>query len=392
MLASMKTLVFSLLLILAQIPGALGASPTVAELAQAARDAKARGESHRALYYLQQVLLIDPGNQSALRAQARLLAAEGYPVQAGQRWQQLPLDAEAQQGLIAAAAVSQVASAAPAEPSPMDNGGVGAPEAAAAPSLEAGQGVWVNGDLPGRIKAINAYNLKAPRLQRLRHVFVAAGSIHVVKGQPVLTLDLRPVRIAGSGLQGEAQAHLWLTVLARGARGVKPQAWQALAAELAAALKDERRISGIHLSPDTGTEALAPLFEALRAQLKLPLSILVPTATPADFQRVDLVVLRGWGRGTDLDAYSVRIRDQVSAFLKAAGPNQGKAMIGLPVRGPQGAETFRAGRDAIGAVLTPDQPGPMGLGLMGLVDDSSGLSADWVPGVWQQAAIPVAGP
>jgi hypothetical protein len=394
MLCAMKSLIYRFLLTFALLPAGLFAAPSVSELAQSARDAQARGETHRAMHYLQQIIDQDPNNESALRAQARLLGAAGYPVQAAVRWAKLPQDAEAQAGMAAAAAVTQTAEA----PAAVSNGMVAAAtiinSAADAPAgaLEPGQGVWVNGDLNTRVKAINEFNLKAPKAQRLRYVFVAAGSIHLSHGKPVLTLDLRPVRIAAAALGGESQAHVWLNVMGRGAHGLKASAWQDVAAQLATALAAEPKIGGVHLAPDSSLKGIRPLIEALRSQIHLPLSALVATATAPDFDVVDLVVLRGWGRNQDLDAYKSRIRDQVSGFMRAAGSNQAKAMVGLPVRGPQGPEFFRAGRDSIGAVLTPDQSGPMGLGLMGLVDDASGLSADWKPEVWQTALNPVAGP
>lgn len=392
MLSAMKSLIYRFLLTFALLPAGLFAAPSVSELAQSARDAQARGESHRAMHYLQQILDQDPANESALRAQARLLSAAGYPVQAGLRWAKLPQDAEAAAGVAAALAVTQNAQAS-AELTPVLDPNTGQPVISAATGpLEPGQGVWVNGDMSTRLKAINAYNLKAPQAQRLRHIFVAAGSIHLSHGQPVLTLDLRPVRIAAAALAGEAQAHVWLTVMARGARGLKADAWKAVAAQLSSALAAEPKIAGVHLMPDVSLKALAPLVQALRGQTRLAISALVPTATAEDFDGLDLVVLRGWSRSQDLDAYKSRIRDQVAGFLRAAGSNQSKAMVGLPVRGPQGPDFFRAGRDSISAVLTPDQSGPMGLGLMGLVDDASGLSADWKPEVWDIALNPVAGP
>jgi hypothetical protein len=367
-------------------PFAAGAAaPTVPELAQAARNANARGEAHRAIHYLQQILDQEPGNESALRAQARLLGAQGYPVQAGERWARLPKDAEALQGLAAAAAAASATAEAAGQVDP-------ALLATASAALEAGQGVWVNGDLSSRVKVINDFNLAAPKAQRLRYVFVACGSIHLAHGSPVLTLDLRPARIAASTLAGEAQAHLWLTVSTRGAKGLGPAAWQGVASQLAGALASEPKIGGIHLAPDGSLKAIGSLIAALRGATRLPLSALLPTATAADFAAVDLVVLRGWGRNLDPEAYKSRIRDQVAGFMRAAGGNQAKAMVGLPVRGPQGPELFRAGRDGIGLVLTPDQGGPMGLGLMGLVDDDSGLGADWDPQVWEIAKNPVQGP
>jgi hypothetical protein len=360
-------------------------------LAQSARDAQARGETHRAIHFLQQILDQDPNNESALRAQARLLTAAGYPVQAGLRWAKLPQDAEAMAGAAAAAALTNTVTELSISNTAATGNAVGGADVPAG-ALEPGQAVYVNGDLSTRVKAINAFNLKVPRAQRLRHVFVAAGSIHLNHGKPVLTLDMRPARIAAAALAGEAQAHLWFTVIARGGRSLQASAWQDVAAQLAAAIQTEPKLGGVHLVPDTSIAALGPLLAALRAQVHIPLSVLVPTAVPSDFDAVDLVVLRGWSRNNDPEAYKSRIRDQVAGFMRAAGSNQAKAMVGLPVRGPQGPELFRAGRDSIGAVLTPDQAGPMGLALMGLVDDSSGLSADWKPEVWDIAQNPVSGP
>lgn len=392
MLSAMKSLIYRFLLTFALLPAGLFAAPTVSELAQSARDAQAHGETHRAIHFLQQILDQEPNNESALRAQARLLGAAGYPIQAGQRWAKLPQDAEAMAGVAAAAALtSTVAEQSVSNAGTATGNAIGGADIPAG-ALEPGQAVYVNGDLSTRVKAINAFNLKVPRAQRLRHVFVAAGSIHLNHGRPVLTLDMRPARIAAAALAGEAQAHLWLNVMARSGRSLPASAWQDMAAQLAAAIQTEPKIGGVHLVPDTTINALRPLIAALRSQVHVPLSVLVPTAVPADFDAVDLVVLRGWNRNNDPGSYKSRIRDQVAGFMRAAGSNQAKAMVGLPVRGPQGPELFRAGRDSIGAVLTPDQAGPMGLALMGLVDDSSGLSADWKPEVWEIAQNPVSGP
>lgn len=379
MLEPMNPLIFGLLSILFLLPGASPAA-SAAELADSARQFQAQGLSHLSSYQYEQALRQSPRDEALLRAEAGALAGNGYPGLARARWQQLlalhPGDPEATQALSAAEA--------PVVP----------PETVASTvaALEVGQGVWVNGDVSARVKRINAFNISAPRAQRLRHVFVAGGGIRIAQGRAQLSLDLRPSRIAGAGLAGEAQAHLWLSLSTRGAGGVAPSEWERLAGALAAALKDERRISGLHLSPDTASAALYPFYAALRKQLSIPISVLLLTLRPDDLGQVDLVVLRAWSKGMDPAAYALRVRDQVSRALRVAGAAQQKLMIGLPVRGAQGLAQLQAGREAISASLGVDEPGPLGIALMGLVDDDSGASADWDPGVWDLAKLPVAGP
>lgn len=374
----MKAPSFAILFVFAVLGASLGAG-TVSESVDAARQANSAGQGRLAVYHLEQVLKQEPNNLQALQAQARLLSSQGYVELAAARWRRVldlqPGDAEAAQALASNAAPALAAE----------------PVASQVPALEAGQGVWLNGDINGRVKQINAFNIKAPKVQRLRHVFTHGGRIRVASSRPQLSLDLRPARMAGAGLAGEAQAHLWLDVQSRGAKGVRSADWDALALQLATALKGERRIAGLHLAPDAATAGLHPFYDALRRQ-GIALSVLVPSALPADFARADLLVLRAWGRQQSKDAYALRVKDQVSAFLRASGEEQHKAMIGLPVRGADGPDHLRAGREAVSASLLPEQTGPLGLALMGLVDDDSGQSADWATEVWDQAQLPLAGP
>lgn len=333
---------------------------------------------------LEQALHNDPNNLQTATDSARLLGSLHYKVLATERWRQVLLLSPGNVEALQAIADLQAAP-----------GAADAPSATAA-EVEPSQSIWVDGEIRGSVKTINGFNLSAPQRQRLSQVYIASGQLVLAPGRSRWALDLRPAQMAADTLSGDSRVALWVQVRSRDARNLQAADLDKAAQELAALLKDQKRIAGIVLEPQPASPELLPLYAALRAQVRLPLSVVVSSATPADFAAVDVLILKAWADKEDVATYKTRVSDAIAAFLRAAELGQGHAMVGLSGSLAQGGSAtpyFDAGRDAIVKALgTGGNKAFVGIAVRGLLPKDDGTQTDLEPAVWELVKLPVGAP
>lgn len=341
----------------------------------------ADGLSHLGIYEIEQAIQADTLNVELWRASARLMGRQGHAALARGRWDMVltlaPKDKEARQALADLGAPPAI----PESVTKLD----------AVP--EPGLGLWISGGGRPQVEAVNAYNRKAPARQHVRYVFVRAGQWVLDKTRSRWALDLDQALIAGDTLGGDATVHLWIAGDVRGAEDVDPITWERMAQDLAATIKADRRLNGVHLAPKRGGPALYPLYAALRRCLSVPLSVQVPADETEAFRYADFVVLRPVAVNADEKAYHGRVRDLSAAFLRTATTAQGKAMVGLSGLGAgDAAAAYANGRRAICEALPREAGAFLGVAVWGLVADDEGVCSDLAPEVWKQMQLPLERP
>ena len=341
----------------------------------------AQGQPHRGAQVLERAKDQGATDLATLQASARLLASTGHPRLAMQRWKEVLAADSGNAEAIEQLGVLAQAAALPEPASPTST------------VIEPGQGLWVDGDIRAGVKTINTFNLKAPLRQRVRQTYVKSGQLLLVPGHCRWALDLRPLQMAADTQAGDTRAQLWIQVDGRRAEGLTSEDIERAATELADALKDEKRVSGLLLEPRPAKPSLYPLYTALRRHLPLlPLTVVVGSALPSDFAFADVLMLRAWPRDESVEAYRLRIGDEMKAFLRAGEKAGAKAMVALPgslAGAGKAAPYLEAGTKALSAALAVAPGAYIGYSLHGMLPKDDGTQTDLEPEVWALLSLPV---
>jgi hypothetical protein len=301
----------------------------VQALQSKAQRAEAQGYHDLAAHYYFHAHQAQPSNADFLRGYAKAVQAAGHFGLAEQAWSDLLElqggDAEATQALAKLRDPEERRKLEAESDGPQPE----IPKKSDQP-LDKGLGAWVFGEARSQAAIINQYNLSAPQAQHFKYVFPLSGTLSFHNGQAVLEWKPESALILADVLAGDARVYPLIQGPSRGASDIRAAEWERVAADIAAKLNSQDRYSGLMFDMDPEVPALHNLYARVKNHTGKPVGAAVKVWAPAAFNFTDFLVLKAFDVATKPEDYASGLRDRVTAFIRDAQTNNGKAMIGLP--------------------------------------------------------------
>jgi tetratricopeptide (TPR) repeat protein len=332
----------------------MSADDSSRNLAELGRNAESQGYLNLAAHYYAHALKQASSSADLEFAYARVLQKSGHLSLAEAAWQRVleirPGDAvaAAQLAVLRDPVKRQALEESLAAPAAIDPG----PKSDI--PLAKGEGAWVEGDPRVSSKAINAYNLAAPRQQRIKYVFQPSATVSFKDGHVSLGWDGAKALILADSLAGEGRVYALISGSSQGSESVTKADWEALAQNISAKIAADDRYSGLIFEISPEVPALHNLFALVKKGTDKPLGVALTAWDKQDFHYTDFVVLRSQ------QAVSAA-RDQVNAFLNDARSEGGRALVGFS----SGEDDFGTWRGALASAVQDDDPAYLGIAIPG---------------------------
>lgn len=239
-----------------------------------------------------------------------------------------------------------------------------------------GQSVLVGDESRAAAKALNEYNLSAPRSQRIKYVFTKCGSLSASGGAFTLAWNADLALILADTLAGEGRVFAVVSAAdLRGSESIPAASWDALAKELLTKLGTDDRINGLLFDLGPSHKGLLGFYASVKKAYAKPMGIAVSSWDKSIFCYSDFTLLYAEKGGTGA-------RDQAKAFLEDARAENGKAIVSFD---PDEA-LITAGRKLLGMALVDDDPAYLGICL------NPAPLKDIKPAVWELLKLPLERP